>query len=98
MVQTFTWRAIYGTTTISVRIDTLDAIPYETDEANNERSTIADVRDKGENGNGNGGDGGLPTWVWIALLIVIIAVAIAIAVGFVVAKGHEAEDEEPEDY
>jgi hypothetical protein len=97
VVQTFSWKAIYGQTTISVRMDTLNAIPFETDEANNERSITADVRDEGQNGNGDGDDGGLPTWVWVAVLIVIIVVAIAIAVGLVFTRGHGAEDEEPED-
>ncbi len=98
VVQAFTWRAVYGTTTLTVHIDTLDAIPFETDEDNNSGSVSVEVRDKGANGNGNGDDAGLPMWTWVAILVIIIVVAIVTAVAFVVAKGHGAEDEEPEDY
>jgi hypothetical protein len=96
VVATFLWTVPSSTTDLTVQIDTLDAIPYETNEDNNAR-TIKVTIGEGDGDDGNGNEG-WTMWFWIMILVGIIALAIVVAVGFVWVRSHGSEDEEAEDY
>jgi hypothetical protein len=96
VVATFTWTVPSSTTDLIVRIDTLDAIPFETHEDNNAKSLRVTIGDDGN--GGNGGDDETNMWYWILILVGVVALAIAVAVGFVWLKGHGSDEDEGEDY
>jgi hypothetical protein len=96
VVTSFTWTTPSTDTDLTVMVDTLDAVPFETNEGNNART----LQVKLTGGDGNGGKNGDDTsnWLWIGILVGGVAAAIIIALVVVVTRGHEAEDDEPEDY
>jgi hypothetical protein len=86
-----------SSTDLTVHIDTLNAIPWETDKTNNERTIHVEVGTGDGDGDGDG-DSDQGMMFWVLVLVGVIAVVILGTVVYVVFGGHDAEDEEPEDY
>jgi hypothetical protein len=96
VVATFSWKIPASSTELTVRVDTLDAIPYETDENNNAYVLLVKIGGNGGDGREDGDEGNL--WLWIGIFVGVVVAAIVVAVTFVVMRGQGAEDEGPEDY
>ncbi|MCK5251372.1 MAG: hypothetical protein KAQ96_00425 [Thermoplasmata archaeon] len=91
----FQWTVPSANTEVTTQIDTLNAIPWEPKDNNAAKIQVrvgpVDIV------NGDGDDG--PTLMfWIMMLVVVIIVAIVVSVAYVVLRGGQAEDEDPEDY
>jgi len=95
-VATFTWKIPASSTELTVRVDTLDVVPYETDEDNNAHVLLVRIGGNGGDGGEDGEEGNL--WLWIGIFVAVVVAAIVVAVIFVVMRGQGADDEEPEDY
>ncbi len=96
VVATFTWRIPASSTELTVRVDTLDAVPFETDENNNAHVLLVKIGGNGGNGGEDGDEDNL--WLWIGIFVGVVVAAIVVAVIVVITRGQGAEDEEPEDY
>ncbi len=92
---TFPWTVPSADTDVTALVDTLNAIPWEPKDNNG--ATIQ-VRVGPDDGDGDGGDDGRSLMFWIMMLVLVIIVAIVVAVVYVMLRGGNAEDEEPEDY
>ncbi len=92
---TFTWTAPSSSTDVTAYIDTLNAIPWESDKTNNEMTIHVEV---GTDDGDDDGDDSLGMMFWVLILVGVIAVVILGTVAYVVFGDHDAEDEEPEDY
>ena len=90
------WTVPSASVDLTVGVDTLNAVPWETDEDNNMGSLHVNLG--GGDGDGDGGEEGIGLMFWTFVLVGIIALAILVVVLYVVFGGHGAEDEEPEDY
>jgi hypothetical protein len=92
---TISWTVPSSDTEVTAQVDTLNAIPWEPKENNGATIKVGVGPD-----DGNGGDGGDgPTLMfWIMVLVLVIIVAIVVAVAYVMLRGGQAEDEDPEDY
>jgi hypothetical protein len=94
------WEPQAGKFSLLASIDTLNAIPYELNESNNQLSLSVTVGVDGDGDDGDGDDEGLADWVWLVIIIIVILVVIAAAtaMGFRSMRGRGGEPEEPEDY
>ena len=96
VVVNLLWMVPSATTELTATVDTLNAIPWETDEDNNQGSLTVVI---GGDGDGDQDDDeGTDLMFWTFVLVGVIALSILVVVLYVVFGGHEAEDEEPEDY
>jgi hypothetical protein len=89
------WTVPSSDTEVTALVDTLNAIPWEPKENNG--ATI-EVRVGSDGGNGGGEDDGPYLMFWIMVLVLVIIVAIVVSVAYVMLRGGQAEDEDPDDY
>ncbi len=94
------WEPQAGTFSLLAEIDTLNVIPYELNESNNQLSLTVTVGEEGDEDGDGGDDEGLPEWAWLAIIIIVIlaVIAAAAALGFRSMRGRGGEPEEPESY
>ncbi len=96
VVVTFTWTVPSSPADLTALVDTLNAIAWDEDKSNNEMTIHVEVgSEKPDDGND---DEGRDMMFWIIVLVGVIALVILVAVLYVVFGGHDAEDEEPEEY
>ncbi len=93
-VKDVSWNAVYGTTAIVARVDTLDYVPWETREDNNAFTFEVTAHDPGEDGDGDGdGDGGGMDWIYLAGGLIVVCAAIALAVAYAAMRGRGSPPE-----
>jgi len=96
VVVTFPWTVPSSSTDLTGLADTLNVIAWDPDKDNNEMIIHVEVgSEETDNGNGDEGQGMM---FWILVLVGVIALIILLTVLYVVFGGHDAEDEEPEEY
>ncbi|MCK5254273.1 MAG: hypothetical protein KAQ96_15050, partial [Thermoplasmata archaeon] len=96
VVVTFPWSVSSSSTDLTALVDTLNAIAWDQDKSNNEITIHVEVGlEKPDDGSD---DEDLDMMFWILVLVGVIALVILVAVLYVVFGGHDAEDEEPEEY
>ncbi len=96
VVVTFPWTVPSSSTDLTALVDTLNVIAWDKDKDNNEMTIHVEVGPE-EPDNGSD-DEGRDMMFWIMVLVGVIALVILVAVLYVVFGGHDAEDEEPEEY
>jgi hypothetical protein len=89
------WTVPSADTEVTAVVDTLNAIPWEPKDNND--ATIQ-VKVGPDDGNGGDGDDGPTMMFWIMVLVLVIIVAIVVSVAYVMLRGGQAEDEDPEEY
>lgn len=96
VVVTFTWTVPSSSADLTSLVDTLNVIAWDDDKDNNEMTIHVEVGS--EEPDDGSDDEGLDMMFWILVLVGIIALVILVTVLYVVFGGHDAEDEEPEEY
>jgi hypothetical protein len=96
VVVTFPWTVPSSSTDLTTLVDTLNVIAWDKDKPNNEMTIRVEVGS--EEPDDGSDDEGRDMMFWIMVLVGVIALVILVAVLYVVFGGHDAEDEEPEEY